>query len=278
MNAMTKMLFSILALSLATSCYSEPVIELDVDGEIDAGSLAAIRATLSPADKEAFNKALQSLVLRIVFQDGADSDAPFAALMAVAAQGEDAMEIRRKRAASQVEGLSASEVIKAGRELEAAADERKRRKAEAEREAKQRKAQAKQAYLQRLAAGIRFDASNFRREELGFFESNKVDITVENKSSMAIAGITYKAEVRTPGRTIPWADDDGMQVWFSGGIEPTEIVTEEDRLSGSLDRDFPEGAVFTATVECAYGAKDEGDMSKPLFDPPEGECSNIRHF
>ena len=50
------------ALSLATSCHSEPVIELDADGEIDAESLAAIKAGLSPADKEAFDKAWQSLV------------------------------------------------------------------------------------------------------------------------------------------------------------------------------------------------------------------------
>ena len=36
--------------------------------------------------------------------------------------------------------------------------------------AERRKIEAKQAHLERLAASIRFDASDFRREELGFLK------------------------------------------------------------------------------------------------------------
>lgn len=275
MKALTRLLFAIAIFALLACGDGTPVLELDDEGKPTEASLAMLRE--SAEDEAAFNEAFQSLILAEVLREMHDADnglAGLAAVAAIGATGEDAMLDRAKHVYKRLEGLSSSEIITASQKR-AAEMETKRELEQLERE------QARQAYLGRLAAKVEFSATDFRvvaEEWVG--ERRYVDVTLTNNGDEAISGLTFKAEVRSPGRSVPWEDDDGMQVWFDGGIEGGESRTKRHSFNDlgafSPHETYPDDAVFTATVECVYGPKDAEKIRRPLYDPPTGACSRIR--
>lgn len=269
------------AFALATiGACGDAVVELDEDGLPTKTSIAAVQDGLTPAEQEEFRDAMMTIVAGEAFAEG------IGGLLA----NSDATEVSMEAKLKGIEGLSASEVIRTASEMEAErAERRQREKAERERreaEDAREKAAAMEAYLDRLAANVEFAASDFRVDDIGgdfmSLRSRNVDLTLTNKGDGAIAGITFSAEVRTPGRSVPWAEDDGIQAWFTGGVESGETATKEYTFNGfgafSHRKTFKDGSVFTATIECVYGPVDAEDVRHPMYEPPDGVCGRIRRL
>ena len=146
---------------------------------------------------------------------------------------------------------------------------------------KARAAEARADYERRLGEQVLFRASNFRVAEgsVGLFYRAKVDFHVSNRSGTPMAGLVFYAEMRTPGRAIPWYKDDSQQMWFDGGIENGETREEDSLLRGlGWHKDFPKDAVFSVKLLCVYGPPADDGLYRPLLSPPEGTCKNIREL
>lgn len=274
-------LFAAFAFGASSACDASPVVQLDANGHPTESSLTAIREDLTSEEAAAFDDALVALVLGEVLEvrDGDNGLGALLALGASGAAGEAVADARAKHAFKRLEGLSASEVIQAGSDQIAQHEERRRAQEEAKRVEKEAKRAALREYHDRLASSVVFSTEGFRRtsDEWEFFAKRMVNVTLENTSQAAIAGLTFKAEVRTPGRSVPWDEGDGHQVWFDGGVEQGEVRTEQHRFRSAFkDESYPEGSVFTATLECVYGPKDAEGRHHPMYVPPGGVCNTIR--
>ena len=131
--------------------------------------------------------------------------------------------------------------------------------------AEEQKRQAEVAAQATLTTDYLFSATNFRVKSYEFIseKSAMTDVTIHNKGDRALAGVTYRAELRTPGRAIPWVEDE-MQVWFDGGVEPGETRVEEAYLSDAFEKDVRDDAVFSAELMCVWGPKNDENRHLPL--------------
>ena len=179
-----------------------------------------------------------------------------------------------------VDGLTAAEIAAKADSIRAVNEEAKKaRKAEEEEKAAAEKKMAAEAhaeYERRLGQNVLFRASNFRIAKNEWRSQAQVDVQVSNQSGTPIAGLTFSAQMRTPGRAIPWHREDSQQAWFDGGIENDEVREETAVLDSSWKyKDFPNDAIFEANLLCVYGPVSDG-LHHPLFTPPDGVCNNIR--
>ena len=274
-----KNLFASTALVLALGCSADavPTVELDSDGKPTKVSLTAVRESLSAADAAAFDEAMQRIVLSAAFPgvDRAEGGLEgLAVLAALGAQGEEAVEDRARAAVAPLEGMTGKEVIEAAAALEVPVAERQALEDEEDEALRS----GRDAYEGMLDVTFIFVVSDFRTTSTEWSKDRVVDISFTNNSTFPVAMLTFEGEVRTPGRAVAWADDDGLQVSFPGGVEPGETVTRTyrfNRFTTLGSREFPEDAVFSASIECVYGPKDEEDRYNPMFDPPKGVCNRI---
>ena len=164
-----------------------------------------------------------------------------------------------------LDGLTAAQVstkAQAIRDREAQCAARR----EAEKQAaEEQKKQADVAAQATLSTDYLFSATSFRVKTYELLSSKyaMADVTIHNKGDRALAGITYRAELRTPGRTIPWVEDE-VQMWLDGGVEPGETREEEGYLSDAFEKDVPDDAVFSAELICVWGPKNEENRHLPL--------------
>ena len=258
--------------------FGEPVLDGSSETAYEE-SMEEMANALSEDQLRALSQAMVVITIDAVVPDGkkhlgllgaigTDMDSPMTrALIRKAVDGLTAVEIIAKADEIKV----ANEDAKAVADAKDAADVAEAAKV-AEQEARELR-EAKTAYARRMAANIMFHTANFRKDTDGFLSGHRVDVQLANRSQQAIAGLTYRAEMRTPGRAVAWREEDREQVWFRGGVEPGE--TRETTESFSWYDDFPDDAVFTAYPLCVY-APAVGGYHQPMFSPPDEVCGKIR--
>ncbi len=201
-----------LLLAVAVTASASLADELRIDGtskESFANSTAKMAEDLGPEEKELFQKGLLNLIItRYPPAQGAEGFA----LLAFMPQ---AVEV----AHTTMNGVTRTEILARGRELASRPDQKTGRiKPDFSR---------MRACLQRNVT-----VSNARIETSSFGHNIKLDVT--NRLPWVISFVHIGYKVITPGRSVPWSDEDfGMSI--SGGIEPGETRSISTNAFGIPD-------------------------------------------
>ncbi len=223
---------AVMALAVVLSACSEPTVNARGSDEDRTASITDVKDALPEERRDDFEDAMKSLVF-------ADVDG----LAGLA----DAEGIQR-RFKDRIHGKTAEEIIaeaaKAREEKAARAAQR-----EAERDAERQAREAEQKKREREAAlaeieelrnlldGYRIDVAqqlvvfeaSFGTQDGGFMSIGRgMTLGVRNDSKEVVSHITFEGVLVTPGRTVPWVDDD-FSYEVPGGLEPGE--TRELNLS-----------------------------------------------
>lgn len=68
------------------------------------------------------------------------------------------------------------------------------------------------------------ERSRFTRSDTGFGSDNVIELSVRNDTARAVSRAYFHAVLLTPGREMPWVDDD-FNYQITGGLEPDESAT-----------------------------------------------------
>ncbi len=80
------------------------------------------------------------------------------------------------------------------------------------------------AEKQEILAKFVVKRSRFRRSDTGFSRENVIELSVRNGTGRAVSRAYFHAVMLTPGREMPWVDDD-FNYQITGGLEPGESAT-----------------------------------------------------
>lgn len=231
-------MYRILALVLALGfCMPANAEEMRVDGssvESYERSVKAMADTLSPEDKRVFGRGLMSLIVtKYPPAQGAEG---LLFLQAVTA----AMEA----AHITMDGVTRSEILARGRELEARDAAKKSTKpATGNSEKTDGNLDNPDESLRAcLTEKVLLTGAKVKRRDFGY----AIEMNVTNNLPWAIAGIRVQYRVSSPGRSVPWAKDD-FSLPIRGGVEPGE--TRQIKTSTlSIPPDAPAGLLTEAVV------------------------------
>lgn len=249
-----KSLALLFALVVAAGCASEPPT-------IDASSAAAleqsiqeIRSTLSDADRQAFDAAIQ-------FAD---------ATSALSGRKTDSFQAFDGMTADEVVAKAASIINDVSQrmarleEQRRAAEEAAERKTLDELEAKV----SRNEEMARELAKFEIEPTHFRQQESSMLGSDYVDIVsmnVRNGTEHAISYAVLHAVLQTPGRAVPWVQGE-LRREIPGGLEPGETDMWTIRAYGGMLEDWgrvkvPDDAELSISV-----VRLDGPDGKTLFE------------
>ena len=105
---------------------------------------------------------------------------------------------------------------------------------------------AKKPLLDKIAVS----GAKFYRETNSFSTEPTIELTVRNNTGKPIKKLYFHGKLQTPGRTLPWVEDD-FNYEPPGGLEPGE--TQTWKLTPTFFHDFYDAqprndAKFTVTV------------------------------
>jgi len=80
------------------------------------------------------------------------------------------------------------------------------------------------AEKQDVLAKFVVERSRFRQTDTGFMRENVIDLAVRNETGRAVSRAYFRAVLLTPGREMPWVDDE-FNYQITGGLEPGESAT-----------------------------------------------------
>lgn len=126
-------------------------------------------------------------------------------------------------AMEKLDGMTAEEIIEAGRNLERIRQEKERTQIGeeiAELEERAREAEVAKEGLKRF----RVKRSLFYFDEDGFRPEPIIELTVSNETDQAVSRAYFHGRLSTPGRSVPWVEDN-FNYEISGGLEPGESAT-----------------------------------------------------
>lgn len=243
MTTTTRLLtaFLISALSLS-SCNKTPRLDGSSEEALKQ-SVDSLKANLSDDKKKEFEKA----VMTVAFE-GTN-------ILQMAADAEGA----KRRVRDRLNGRSAEEIIEASKKIQLERGEAQSEQIASEiRELEAKEAAAEEA--KKAIQAFKIERSRFYFEKSGFSTGPVIEISVINNTKAAISRAYFRGVLATPGRSVPWVEDD-FNYEISGGLEPGESQTW--KLSPNMfgawskaprDRD---DMVFTATVVRIDGADKE---------------------
>jgi hypothetical protein len=169
----------------------------------------------------------------------------------------------------------------------ASADRRNHRAVEEIEGLRAKLAAEKQDVLSRFV----IERSRFTRSETGFGSDNVIELSVRNDTGRAVSRAYFHAVLLTPGREMPWVDDD-FNYQITGGLEPGEMATW--RLSPNMfgmwgnapsDRDDLVFIVRPVRLDGADGesitgerfTKDDTERLRALLDTTDyGNAAEVR--
>jgi hypothetical protein len=216
-------------------------------------SLGKVKGTLTAEQTEKLQTSLQVLA----FSDMAD--APGGILGAVAKLSADPNALVDDVRLA-VNGKTAAEVIALADEKIRERQLKELKSIEAEiNELEAKKTEAEQAG--HLLSKIVISSPKFYWRDQKYRSEPIIEFTVKNNTDIALSRIFYHGTVSTPGRSIPWIDEEFNNT-ISGGIEPGE--TREIGLApnlfsewGNRDVKSRNDTVFTVRVVNAYDPNEE---------------------
>jgi len=212
------------SLQLLPGCDRRPTVNTHGTETEKASSIQAVKDSLPAERKDEFEEALKTLLFADVqgFADLADG-------AGIARRFQD-----------RVDGLTGEEVI-------AEAERVRQLRADQER---QRQLSEINELVQKLEAGPDDEVSRFvversrfeTSERSGLGRSSAIELSVRNGTGFAVSRAYFRALLVTPGREIPWAEDE-FNYKIPGGLEPGERASWRLspgafglRSSGSDDR------------------------------------------
>lgn len=197
---------SILIIFLA-GCSGQKEIDASSDKALTK-SIEQIKDSLSPEDKEKFEDALTIVALGGIenFFDLANISFTDAAKKAL--HGKTAQEI-----------ISEAETLQKKHRV---AQKKQIMEEIAELEAKKEKADLAALELKKF----KIVRSRFYFSDSRFLEEPVIELTVQNNTKHAVARAYFHGVLATPGRSVPWVEDDFNYI-ISGGLEPGESATWE---------------------------------------------------
>lgn len=282
---------------LAAGCFAEPTLKADSEPDFDASYLSMTQ-NMSAADREKLDAALKDIVLVKTGLYGPLRDAKSYSLpsgqssafgqaftasleqgmsplldIAVSASWEkDRAKLVVENARTLVDGRSAKEI------LTVADDERKKARdtalaiyrdqltkanaalndVRAQEEAVLRRRTEQQIIVQ----SVKISSPRFSYQKVGFVEQPIISFTILNEGTIALKRIFMHGKVQTPGRAIPWVEDD-FNYEFPGGLEPKEKQTLN--LSPNMFSDWgkvPKEAVKGAILDLSLTAFEDASAKK----------------
>ena len=257
------------AVLLTAAC--EPTVDASSEESLKS-SIEEVRKSL-PEDKR---KEFDEAVLTLAF-----ADISFAGMAAGTQDGESLVQ----GAQEKLDAKTADEILAMAEEVE-----EKREKERAEREAKRRAEQIEQAKKDIAELEAERTQSEAAKSELAKFEVTRskfykrsqrygrakpvIELDVENNTDTPISRAYFKGTYATPGRSIPWLEDE-FNYEISGGLEPGESAEwslAPNMFSDWGDVEERDDAVFTVEVikldgpdgEAVYEASFDDDDAKRL--------------
>lgn len=183
-------------------------------------SLANVKQALSPDDAERLPNALMQLTLA----DTPQADGSVLGGLAKLASLSRSPELLLAQLGPLIDGKSGPQVLTLAGEKQL---ERFRRQMEAATEEIERlRAETSVANAQRVSEeealnGFEISGARYYWREGGFRSEPVIDFKIENGSDHAIKRIFVRGVLETPGRSVPWVDDE-FNYAFRGGLEPDE--------------------------------------------------------
>lgn len=225
---------------------------VDEEARLDASSEEALQAStkrisdsLPPGERERFGQAL----IALTFGEAVNSTSFLTA--AKAAQNPNFM----VTAALPLSGKTGAEIITIA---DTKAAERKFRQAAAiaqEIETLKKDIEAGQASAEKsrsLLNGLVITGARFRYNDTGYSRQPSIAFKIENKGTVPIKRFFARGILETPGRAVPWVDDD-FNYEIPGGMEPGEtqnldLAPNQFSAWGKVPPDATKNAVLTISV------------------------------
>lgn len=251
-----KKLAAALFLGITLLACSKPTIDTTTD-ETTQASMKKVRESLPEADRDKFDAAVQRVAFSKLDFSKILSGEPNAG---AAAADKFAGDVK-----AMLHGKTGPEIIAMAERLEQ--QEREAKRAEALREV-QELLKKRDASVKARAELAKFQIlrTSFAQNETMFGKEPTFEIRVKNGTAHAISHVHWRAKLTSPGRSVPWHEDD-LDHQIRGGIEPGEEMaltfSEPPFMSWGLAK-APAGAVLEATVVQLDGAD-----GKPLFSTRE---------
>lgn len=205
MNRTRKPLLSVLLAScLFLGGCGDPKVDASTDEKLKE-SIAKVKDSLSDGQRSEFEEALKTLAF-----------ADVNGLADLAKLGQTGGLERGIK--DRLNGKTGPEIIAAAAQVQAERKERERKEAIGE--------------IEELRAKLRADApdvlrkfvverSRFGRSESGFMRENVIELAVRNDTGKAVSRAYFHAVLLSPGREVPWVDDE-FNYKIAGGLESGE--------------------------------------------------------
>lgn len=254
MNKRLWCLVPVIALTLAIVGCSPPAVDSSSE-EAAKASVEKIRESLPDADKERFDKALFAVMMNSAMGDKS--------LLEMAAADPEQM---KTQALARLDGKSADDIFQMADQIRADRLQAERMQALAEIAELEKKQQDALA----AAAGLsKFEVtrSRYYKQPQRYGRPEPViELSVSNNTGSAISRAYFKGVVASPGRSVPWIEDE-FNYEIPGGIESGESVdwSLAPNMFGDWGRDTPPDAVLTVTVTKVDGADGEALYDSSAF-------------
>jgi hypothetical protein len=252
--------FVVLAVLLTLVACSSPKIDTSTDEAMQA-SVKKVREALPEADRDKFDKAMQTVALNQVDFGKLFGGKP------------DAVESAAKDMKAALHGKTGAEVIAMAGKIEEA--ERQRRRAAALKEIGELVKERDDA------ARSRGELAKFEVQRARFSKSKdyfgipepQILLRVKNGTAHPISRAYFRGKLTSPGRSVPWLEDE-FNYSIRGGLEPGEEATWT--LAPNMFSDWgrveaPADAGLEVTVLQLDGPDEKPLFSTKDFTPEDAE-------
>jgi hypothetical protein len=254
-------IFIIAASLIFCSCKSEKTIDGTTE-ESFKKSIEQVKKELPADQREDFEKAIMATAL-----EGTN-------LFQAAADGEGL----KRKIRDRLDGKTAKDILARAEDLRSARQEQQNEQILKEIEELTKKEEdAKKALAELKAFSI--DKSRFYFDDSGYSTKPIIELTVTNNTKSPISRAYFRGVLATPGRAVPWVEDD-FNYSISGGLEAGETAVWS--LAPNMFGDWSKAPkdrqdmVFTATVTRIDGADGEALLDSDFSDDDRKRLSHLR--
>src|SRR5215203_3435790 len=239
----------ICAVMAATLACAAPKIDTS-SNESMKKSIERVRESLPEEKRADFDNALRDLAL---------ADLNFQEIMAQGTSpSTDTLTSKMKQ---RLNGKTGQQILSDAAKLREDRERRAREQAVGEIAELRKKAAAADLAKQKLAA-FKVTRSRLYRDTSGFMAEPVIELSVTNGTPAAISRAYFHGVVASPGRSVPWINDD-FNYSIRGGLEPVESATWKlnPNMFSEWGAKTPSDAILTVEV-----VKLDGPDGKTLYD------------
>ncbi|MFZ5764158.1 MAG: DUF6694 family lipoprotein [Thermodesulfobacteriota bacterium] len=251
-------LIALVLITLIMAGCSRPTVDASTEETLKS-SVAKVKASLTPDKQAEFEEAIQILAI---------SQIDFGSVFSGKIEIIDDLQLKIKET---INGKTAEQIITEANQVKLQREREQKTQALQEiKELEEKRLTSEQAREQ--LKKFKVIRSRLYRYKTEFsISKNVIDLTVKNETDHAISRAYFHGVLASPGRSVPWHQDD-FNYQISGGIEPGEEVSwslTPNMMSKFSNIDIPEDAIFTVTVEGIDGPEGKTLFSTKSFGESE---------